>query len=386
MQKSVLFCAKSAPAVSDLVWQKVDSVQTAKVSFTGNNNFAVTLPGVPTDATYVLGDIFTSVGADDHLVFNFGPEEVAVGTEWVSPGSDPNSAWGTFAATDNHLSINNPGQSDGYTPTYGVWYSSQHIPVKNGQTNFRTNGASSTTAGYVWVRVRAYSVPGTDARAGLSYKEVDASFVEWQFSSYQTGSKTMPDTVPTDAEYVLCDFFVSQNTDDHQNFAFSDEAVGAEQNWVSNRGDNPEGQINAKTQTRQEVTLTHNGQNDGYSPYYGSWWSSHLVPVQSRTFYWGNYGVCVFACSVGRMSSISDGGVVFLCLVAVGVRLQSRFSERALVSAYSRVTGAALAVDVFVGNSNSQGWIFMRVKGYYGNGPVWISKRRDCCVLFVIHL
>ena len=51
---------------------------------------------------------------------------------------------------------------------------------------------------------------------------------------------------------------------------------------------------------------------------------------------------------VERMSSISDGGVVFLCLVAVGVRLQSRFSERALVWAYSRVTGAALAVDVFL--------------------------------------
>ena len=253
----------------------------------------MTLSNVPTDATYVLGDVFTTVGADDHLVFNFGAESLASGTEWTSPGADPNSAFGTFAANDNHVSLMNPGQSDGYTPNYGMWYSSQHIPVKDGQTNFRANGASGDTSGYVWVRVRAYAVPGTDARAGLSYQEVDASFVEWQFTNTQYGSQTMPDTVPTDAEYVLCDFFFSSNSNDHQNFAFADEEVGAEQNWVSTRGDNPENGINAQTQTRQEVTITYNGESDGFTPNYGSWWSSQLVPVQSRTFFWGNYGLCV---------------------------------------------------------------------------------------------
>jgi len=88
-----------------------------------------------------------------------------------------------------------------------------------------------------------------------------------------------------------------------------DEVVGAEASWVGTRGNNPEGQINAKTQTRQEVTITMNGDSDGYGQHYGLWWSSQLVPVKARKFYWGNYG-----------------------------------------------------------NSGSSGWIFMRVKGYYAKG------------------
>ena len=291
---------------SNIIWQKVN-VFTSKKSFQGNDNFEMALTGIPSDATYALVDIFITVGANDHIVFNFAADPVPKGQEWLSRGQDPNSIFQTFASKHNHLSFNYAGQNDEYTPNYGMWYSSQHLPIKNGKTNFRTNGAGSTSAGYVWVRVRAYSRPSTDINDGLSYQEVKASYVEWKFTNTQYGSQTMPSTVPEHAEYALCDFFLSSNKDDHQNFVFSDVQVGAEKNWVNSRGDNPEGQINAKTQTRQEVTITYNGESDGFTQYYGIWWSSQLVPIKSRKFFWGNYG-----------------------------------------------------------NSNSEGYVFMRVRGFYG--------------------
>ena len=294
--------------LSDIVWQKI-KVFTSKKYFKGGDNFQMTLPDIPGDATYALADIFITVGAEDHIVFNFAADAVPSGEEYLSRGQDPNSIFKAFGSKHNHLSFNYAGQSDGYSPYYGMWYSSQHLPIKNGKTNFRTNGASSTSAGYVWVRVRAYSKPNTNINDGLLYQEVKASFVEWKFSSTHYGSQSVPSTVPTDAEYALCDLFFSSNKNDHQNFAFSDEQVGEEKNWVDARGQNPEGQFNAKTQKRQEVTVTYNGESDGFTQHYGIWWSSQILPIKSRKFYWGNYG-----------------------------------------------------------NSGSTGYIFMRVRGYYAKG------------------
>ena len=149
-------------------------------------------------------------------------------------------------------------------------------------------------------------MPDTDVGFGLSYKEVDASFLEWKYDSTQYGEKTLPDSVAANAEYALCDLFFSVNKKDHMNVAFSDVAVGAEKSWVDSRGQNPDSHINAKTQTRQEVTITMNGDSDGYGQHYGIWWSSQLVPVKARKFYWGNYGmyVCMYLCLKARVGGL----------------------------------------------------------------------------------
>lgn len=272
--------AKACYAHADLfVWQKVSSVSTIKKSWSGNNNNAIDLPSsVPTSATYALVDIFVTSGADDHLVFNFAADSVPTGNEWVTRGSNPaTSMTQDFSQKRNHLSIVYTGQNDGFKTYYGKWHSSQHLPIKNRKAYFRTNGASSTTKGYMWMRVRAYSSPETVTGVGLSYKEVSASFVEWSYTNAQAGSKTVPAAVSTTAEYVLCDFFFSSNADDHQNFAFSDTTVGTgDKSWVSKPSDNPEGQISSKTQTRQEVTVTLHGQNDKFKVHYGIWYRGRV--------------------------------------------------------------------------------------------------------------
>ena len=53
-------------------------------------------------------------------------------------------------------------------------------------------------------------------------------------------------------------------------------------------------------------------------------------------------------------------------------------SEALSVSAQTRAIGNAFGTNAFAGNSGSDGWIFMRVRGYYGNGALWVLKRRRC--------
>lgn len=93
--------------------------------------------------------------------------------------------------------------------------------------------------------------------------------------------------IPTDANYMLCDIFLTANSSDHQNFEFG-RSNSQQKNWVDTRGVQPSTQFGSLA--RHTVICTYNGEADGYSPNYGLWFSNQMVPSVGRVVYYHNFG------------------------------------------------------------------------------------------------
>lgn len=113
------------------------------------------------------------------------------------------------------------------------------------------------------------------------------TIIQFSYSSTVYSSFTAT-TVPSNSRYLLADIFITASISDHQNFEFGREAITAQKNWVDTRGQIPTGQFG--NNARHVITCTYNGETDGYSPNYGLWYNSQLVPTSGQTIYYGNYG------------------------------------------------------------------------------------------------
>lgn len=111
---------------------------------------------------------------------------------------------------------------------------------------------------------------------------IQVSFSGTVYSSYSVT------TIPASARYILADVFITASISDHQNFEFGRAAITAQKNWVDTRGQIPTGQFGDNA--RHVVTCTYHGETDGYTPNYGLWYNSQLIPTSGQTVYYGNYG------------------------------------------------------------------------------------------------
>jgi hypothetical protein len=124
----------------------------------------------------------------------------------------------------------------------------------------------------------------------IQWVELTPGVTEWSWSGAVTSQAITlnPSTIPSTARYVLADVFVTANSSDHQNIVLGRSTLTDQKNWVDTRGTQPSTTFG--TLTRQAVTLTYNGEADGYTPNYGLWFSSQHIPCSGRTIYYNNYG------------------------------------------------------------------------------------------------
>ena len=113
---------------------------------------------VPAAARYVLGDVFVTCNTADHQVIVLARDTITAQKNWVdSRGQQPSGQFGVL--TRQAISLVYTGDADNFSPNYGTWWSSQHIPT-NGRlvyfSNYGNNGAGNN--GWVYIIVKAYSL------------------------------------------------------------------------------------------------------------------------------------------------------------------------------------------------------------------------------------
>lgn len=127
-------------------------------SFSSFNNFAVTPSGIPSGARYILADVFLTYPSSDAFNMLLGRNLGTNPVTWVnSRGAQPSAAF-TTASLGHCIKLSYQGETDGYTPYYGQWSSSQIIPLKTGGGfDALASGMYSVGKGWVYMVIRAYS-------------------------------------------------------------------------------------------------------------------------------------------------------------------------------------------------------------------------------------
>ena len=136
----------------------------------------------------------------------------------------------------------------------------------------------------------------------ISWIEVTPTYTEWSFEgpSNQTISLN-PSSIPESARYVLADVFataalidtvLSDGTEvsqgDHQHFILGRDVYDNVINWVSSPGNKPSTRFN--NSGGHKVILSYSGEKDGFSSYFGQWYSSQVIPTQGRDIDFANPG------------------------------------------------------------------------------------------------
>ena len=148
---------KSGAAGDPIIWRPFNTAYNTEIGYSGvyNSSFTVTT-NVPTNARYILADVFATANISDHINFEFGNASLANAQSWVNTrGTQPSTQFGNIARDSVIVTYN--GESDGYTPNYGMWYSSLTIP-SSGRTIYMNNYGQSGSVGWVYLRVKAYSL------------------------------------------------------------------------------------------------------------------------------------------------------------------------------------------------------------------------------------
>ncbi len=124
----------------------------------GTANIQLTLnpSSIPSNARYLLCNIYVTASSSDHENFSFTRSNVGNHKNWVDTrGANPDGQFGSVAQDSCVLTYF--GESDGFSSNYGIWYSSQTLPVTGRQTWLNNYGNSGSNA-YVYFVVRAYSL------------------------------------------------------------------------------------------------------------------------------------------------------------------------------------------------------------------------------------
>ncbi len=115
---------------------------------------------IPSNARYVLGDVFITCNTSDHQNIVLGRQVLTDQKNWVDTrGQQPSTQFGAGLVTRQSATFSYNGDADNYSPNYGLWWSSQYIPC-NGRTiyfnNFGNNGPGNN--GWVYIIIKAYSL------------------------------------------------------------------------------------------------------------------------------------------------------------------------------------------------------------------------------------
>ncbi len=146
----------SISASGNLILSLFPTPQIKEFSFAGLQNFDVALPAaVQPGMKAILADVFATADSNDHQVFVLGNGCTSYQRDWIDTrGTQPSTVFGDLATQCIHLVYN--GEADGYTSNYGLWYSSQVIPLKsNGHIDF-SNFANSGSNGWIYMVIRGY--------------------------------------------------------------------------------------------------------------------------------------------------------------------------------------------------------------------------------------
>ncbi len=147
--------ATSLIADNNLILSLFTTPLLKEFSWTGTQGFEVTLPtGIDTTMKAILADVFLTASSGDHQNVVLGVDGTAQ-KNWVETrGQQPSTQFGSNARQSVILTY--PGEVDGFSSNYGLWYCSQVIPLKtNARINFQNYGNSGSN-GWVYMVIRGY--------------------------------------------------------------------------------------------------------------------------------------------------------------------------------------------------------------------------------------
>jgi hypothetical protein len=139
-------------------WILFSTPVISEFSFTSTVNVSWTLnSSVPTNARYVLANVFATASSSDHQNFILSATQFTNAQSWVDTrGQQPSTRFGSLTQKE-HVTLTYYGEADGYTSNYGIWYNSQTIPV-SGRTVWMNNFGNSGTNGWLYFLIRGYSL------------------------------------------------------------------------------------------------------------------------------------------------------------------------------------------------------------------------------------
>ena len=141
-----------------VLWQEFATPQTLEFGFapTALHSTQV-VPMLPAGARYILADVFAAATTSDQQNFWLGRGVSETPQTWNgSQGGQPSLSFGDLRK--QAVLLNYPGQTDGYTSAYGIWYPSQAIPINaNGTFDFAATG-NSGSSGWIYMIIKSYSL------------------------------------------------------------------------------------------------------------------------------------------------------------------------------------------------------------------------------------
>ena len=141
-------------------WIELTTPVYTEFSWTGSQTFAVSLnAAVPATARAVLADIFVTASSNDHQNICLSRSAAEYASNWVNTrGTQPSTVFTANPPSTNHtVRLTYHGEVDGWSPNYGVWYSSQYVPCASRQIYFGNNGNSGSN-GWVYIVIRGYTL------------------------------------------------------------------------------------------------------------------------------------------------------------------------------------------------------------------------------------
>jgi len=136
------------------MWHEFEKPLITEVSFTGWDPKNISLSGVPANAKYILANVFITSSQMDHFNVALGRSNFSWKT-WVDQrGLRPSTEFNRFS--DHQVLLTYYGEGDAFSSRYGIWYSSQIIPIHNNSSvDFFASGNGS--ASWLYLVIRAYS-------------------------------------------------------------------------------------------------------------------------------------------------------------------------------------------------------------------------------------
>jgi hypothetical protein len=139
-----------------IMWQDFATPLVVEYSFSNQTLANIALTGVPANARYILANVFLTTGISDHFNMVLG-RSVAADNSWVGTrGSRPSTSF-TNNQAQNKVILTYFGETDGFTSNFGIWYSSQVIPINSNSTLDSVCAGNSNSTGWVYMIIRAFS-------------------------------------------------------------------------------------------------------------------------------------------------------------------------------------------------------------------------------------
>lgn len=139
-------------------WIMFSTPVVSEFSFTSAINTSWTLnASVPTNAKYILANVFITASTSDHQNFVLSATQWTSVQNWVNTrGQQPSTLFGSVTQKD-HVALTYFGESDSFSSNYGIWYNNLDIPT-TGRTVWVNNNGNSGSNGWVYFVIRGYSL------------------------------------------------------------------------------------------------------------------------------------------------------------------------------------------------------------------------------------